>query len=93
MLLPRSAAGTAWRDWRFSARLRAGWILIQREAISIFWSNSSQANCRRSNSFFGFAEDLEEVLGRPVDLVEPSAVRNPYLRAAINRSQEVVYGS
>ena len=43
--------------------------------------------------FFGFAEALEDVLGRPVDLVEPSAIRNPYLRAAINRSREVVYGS
>src|SRR5438876_4416053 len=38
--------------------------------------------------FFGFAEALEQLLGRPVDLVEPSAVRNPYLRADINRSRE-----
>jgi len=43
--------------------------------------------------FFGFAESLEQLLGRPVDLVEPSAIRNPYLRAAINQSREVVYGS
>jgi predicted nucleotidyltransferase len=43
--------------------------------------------------FFGFAEASEKVLGRPVDLVELSAIRNPYLRAAINRSREVVYGS
>jgi predicted nucleotidyltransferase len=43
--------------------------------------------------FFGFAAALEDLLGRPVDLVEPSAIRNPYLRAAINRSREVVYGS
>jgi uncharacterized protein len=43
--------------------------------------------------FFGFAEALEALLGRRVDLVEPSAVRNPYLRASINRSRELVYGS
>lgn len=43
--------------------------------------------------FFGFAGALEQLLGRPVDLVQPSAIRNPYLRASINRSREVVYGS
>jgi len=43
--------------------------------------------------FFGFSEALEELLGRRVDLVEPSAIQNPYLRASINRSREVVYGS
>jgi predicted nucleotidyltransferase len=43
--------------------------------------------------FFGFADALEQLFGRPVDLVEESAVRNPYVRAGINRSREVVYGS
>jgi hypothetical protein len=43
--------------------------------------------------FFGFAEALEQLLGRPVDLVEASAIRNAYLRASINRSRELVYGS
>jgi predicted nucleotidyltransferase len=43
--------------------------------------------------FFGFAEALEDLLGRPVDLVEPSGIKNPFIRAAINRSREVVYGA
>ena len=42
--------------------------------------------------FFGLANALEDLLGRPVDLVEPSAVKNPFIRARINRSREVVYG-
>jgi predicted nucleotidyltransferase len=45
------------------------------------------------NQFFGLAEALEQLLGGRVDLVQPSAIRNPYLRAAINQSREVVYGS
>lgn len=45
------------------------------------------------DQFFGLAEALEDVLGRPVDLVEPSAIRNPYLRAAINRSRELIHGA
>ncbi len=43
--------------------------------------------------FFDFAEALEKLLGRKVDLVELSAVKNPYIRAAINRSRELVYGT
>jgi predicted nucleotidyltransferase len=43
--------------------------------------------------FFGLAEALEQLLGRHVDLVEPRAIRNPYLRASIDKAREVVYGS
>ena len=43
--------------------------------------------------YFGFAEALREALGRPVDLVESGAIRNPYLRAAIDQSRELVYAS
>ena len=43
--------------------------------------------------YFDFAEALRHTLGRPVDLIESGAVRNPYLRAAIDRSRELVYAS
>jgi len=43
--------------------------------------------------FFGLANALKDLLGRPVDLVEPSAIKNPFIRARINRSREVLYGS
>jgi predicted nucleotidyltransferase len=43
--------------------------------------------------YFGLADALAEVLGRSVDLVEPSAIRNPFIRAAVDRSRELVYGS
>ena len=43
--------------------------------------------------YFDFAEALREVLGRSVDLVESDAVRNPYLRRAIDRSRELVYAA
>jgi len=41
--------------------------------------------------FFGAKADLEKLLGRGVDLVEPGAVRNPYILASINRNREAVY--
>lgn len=43
--------------------------------------------------YLDFAEALRHTLGLPVDLVESGAVRNPYLRAAIDRSRELVYAS
>ncbi len=52
-----------------------------------------EAGLSALDQFFGFAEALEEILGRRVDLVDPSSIRNPYLRAAIDRSRELVYGA
>ena len=43
--------------------------------------------------FFGLVDALREALGRPVDVVEYHEFRNPYLRASINESREVVYAS
>lgn len=42
-------------------------------------------------TYFGLKESLEAALGRPVDLVEPQATRNPYLRASFERSRELVF--
>jgi uncharacterized protein len=44
------------------------------------------------NTYFGFKEALA-LLGRSVDLVEPGAVRNPYLKASIEASREPVLGA
>jgi predicted nucleotidyltransferase len=41
--------------------------------------------------YFEFREQLEALFGRSVDLVMAGAVRNPYVRADIERSRELVY--
>ena len=41
--------------------------------------------------FFGAKTAPEHLLGRAVDLIEPGAVRNPYVLASINRNREAVY--
>ena len=41
--------------------------------------------------FFGLQADLSALLRRPVDLVEPGAIRNPYMRNSINQARELVY--
>jgi uncharacterized protein len=44
-------------------------------------------------AYFGFKEALEALLGRPIDLVEPGALRNPYLRASIERPRESLFAA
>jgi hypothetical protein len=54
-----------------------------------------QTRLRPLEQFFGFAEALEEALGRPVDLVERSAIetsRNYIRRRAILNEAEAIYG-
>jgi predicted nucleotidyltransferase len=43
------------------------------------------------DAFFGAKAELEALLGRNVDLVEPGAVRNPFILASINRHREAIY--
>jgi uncharacterized protein len=44
-------------------------------------------------TYFGLKEDLEALFGRPVDLVMPGAVRNPYVRAEIERDRQLLYAA
>jgi predicted nucleotidyltransferase len=43
--------------------------------------------------FFALRNALSAALGRPVDLIAEESVRNPFIRAGIQRSAETVYGS
>lgn len=41
--------------------------------------------------FFRFAEALEALLGREVDLVTEDSIVNPYFRYAVDRTREPIY--
>jgi predicted nucleotidyltransferase len=43
--------------------------------------------------FFGIKSELETLLGRGVDLIEPDAVRNPFVLASINQHRESIYAA
>jgi predicted nucleotidyltransferase len=43
--------------------------------------------------FFEVQEKLAQLLGRPVNLVMAGAIRNPFIRADIDRSREAVYAA
>ena len=46
-----------------------------------------------ARSYFGLLKELERLFGRKVDLVEVSAVRNPYIRRTIEDSRVSVYAA
>lgn len=46
-----------------------------------------------ADHYFRLIEDLERLLGRPVDIVEPGPVTNPYFRESFEQSQVVLYAA
>jgi predicted nucleotidyltransferase len=46
-----------------------------------------------ADAYFGLLESLEGLLGRPVDLVVASAIRNPYFLQAVERTKTLVYAA
>ncbi|MCY4131059.1 MAG: nucleotidyltransferase domain-containing protein [Nitrospira sp.] len=49
--------------------------------------------CGHANAYFGLLEDLQEVFGRPVDLVSSSAIKNPYFRESVEETKELLYAA
>lgn len=41
--------------------------------------------------YLGLAEGLEQLLGRPVDLVTPDSIRNPYFRQTVDATRRLIY--
>jgi predicted nucleotidyltransferase len=50
-----------------------------------------QAPGSRARRWIELADALEKLLGRPVDLVNPHYIRNPYFLQAVNQSRTPVY--
>jgi hypothetical protein len=44
-------------------------------------------------AFFAFKEALEDLFGRSVDLVVPSAIRNPYFRQSVEQGKALLYAA
>jgi predicted nucleotidyltransferase len=46
-----------------------------------------------ADAFFGLREALEELFGRPVDLVVSSAITNPYFRQSVDATKVLLYAA
>ncbi|HYH47046.1 MAG TPA: nucleotidyltransferase domain-containing protein [Thermoanaerobaculia bacterium] len=45
------------------------------------------------NRYFELKEQLEALVGRPVDLVMADAIKNPYFKAAVEAQREQLYAA
>ncbi len=46
-----------------------------------------------ADAYFGLLFDLQDLFGRPIDLVMPTAIKNPYFLQSINQSRELLYAA
>lgn len=44
-----------------------------------------------ADRYLGFADDLERLFGRPVDLMTEESIRNPYFRSEVESTRQLVY--
>jgi len=46
-----------------------------------------------ADNYFDLCDDLESLLGRKVDVVTLKSVRNPYFKASVFKSRQLVYSA
>ena len=46
-----------------------------------------------ADAYFGLLEALGQLLGRPVDLVVGSAIKNPYFRQSVEQTKALLYAA
>lgn len=46
-----------------------------------------------ADTYFGLRESLEQLFGRPVDLVVASAIKNPFFRESIAQTKALLYAA
>lgn len=45
-----------------------------------------------ADNYFNFKFSLQDILKRPVDLIEEKAIKNPYFKHTVNNQRKLVYG-
>ena len=45
-----------------------------------------------ADNYYDFKFSLQDILKRPIDLLEEKAIKNPYFRNSINQRRELIYG-
>ncbi len=45
-----------------------------------------------ADNYYDFKFSLEEILHKPIDLLEEKAIKNPYFREVVNKQRRLIYG-
>jgi uncharacterized protein len=43
------------------------------------------------DNYMDFKDELEKLLGRPIDILENQAIRNPIFRKIVDRDEKLIY--
>jgi predicted nucleotidyltransferase len=54
---------------------------------------STQDPLEYSDNYFNLKFNLENILKRPIDLLENRTIKNPFLKQAIDQSKFLIYGN
>ncbi len=71
----------------------SGGFDAQRSDIDFLVEFEAMTPAEHAEAYLALVEEAEALFGRPVDLVEPQAVRNPYVRRQIEATRELVYAA
>ena len=77
----------------FGSAARGGDFDPERSDVDVLIEYQSGHAPPSLSEFLALREALAALFGRPVDLIMASAVRNPFVRAGIERSRETLYGA
>ena len=61
--------------------------------IDLLVEFDSTVKANRFDNYFNLLEDLKKLFGRPVDLVEPGGLRNPYFIESVNQTRRRIYAA
>jgi hypothetical protein len=53
----------------------------------------SEVGKNRFDNFFGLLDELKQLFGRDIDLVEPGGLRNPYFKQMVDKTRKKVYAA
>lgn len=96
LIIPRDKIALFCQKWNlvefalFGSVLRSDFNQSSDVDVLITFAPDSQT------SLFDLAQmqiELQEIFGRPIDLVEKSSLKNPYRKSEIIESSEVIYAS
>ena len=59
--------------------------------IDLLVEFDSSVKTHRFDNFFALLDELRKLLQRPVDLVEPGGLRNPYLIDSVEKTRKRLY--
>lgn len=45
-----------------------------------------------ADNYFNFKFSLQDILKRPIDLLEEKAIKNPYFKQTVNQQRQLIYG-